>query len=135
MLDDASLSIVLVQQAAALGFAVLLVAMGEVVTGRALDIGSLTPQAWLAGAASGVLYYGLAFWFYLSGLRQVPASVAGSFITLVPVFGVAAGYIVGERLSPVQWLGAMVVVVAVAVVALAQGRTDSLDVQPETAQR
>jgi drug/metabolite transporter (DMT)-like permease len=51
------------------------------------------------------------------------------------VFGVAAGYIVGERLSPVQWLGAMVVVVAVAVVALAQGRTDSLDVQPETAQR
>lgn len=135
MLDDASLSIVLVQQAAALGFAVLLVALGEVVTGSALHIGSLTPQAWLAGAASGVLYYGLAFWFYLSGLRQVPASVAGSFITLVPVFGVAAGYIVGERLSLVQWLGAVVVVAAVAVVALRQGRTDSLDVKPESAQR
>ena len=134
MLDDASLSIVLVQQAAALGFAVLLVAVGEVVTGRALDIGSLTPQAWLAGAASGVLYYGLAFWFYLSGLRQVPASVAGSFITLVPVFGVAAGYVVGERLSPVQWLGAMIVVVAVAVVALRQSRADPLSAQPEAAQ-
>ena len=134
MVDNASPAIALVQQAAALGFAVLLVAVGEVVTGRALDIGSLTPQAWLAGAASGVLYYGLAFWFYLSGLRQVPASVAGSFITLVPVFGVAAGYVVGERLSPVQWLGAMIVVVAVAVVALRQSRADPLSAQPEAAQ-
>ncbi len=134
MLDDASLSIALVQQAAALGLAIMLVALREVITGNALDLGSLTPQTWLAGAASGVLYYGLAFWFYLSGLRQVPASVAGSFITLVPVFGVSAGYLVGERLSPVQWFGALIVVVAVAVVALRQGRTGPLDVQPETAQ-
>jgi len=43
--------------------------------------------ACLAAAASGVRYYGLAFWFYLTGLRQVSASVAGSLITLVPVFG------------------------------------------------
>jgi probable blue pigment (indigoidine) exporter len=118
LLDDASLSIVLVQQAAALGFAILLLAMGQLVTGDGLDVGSLTPQTWLAGAASGVLYYGLAFWFYLSGLRQVPASVAGSFITLVPVFGVSAGYIVGERFSAVQWFGAIIVIVAMAVVAL-----------------
>jgi probable blue pigment (indigoidine) exporter len=133
MLDDASLSIVLVQQAAALGFAILLAALGDVFTGKGLDIGSLTPRTWLAGAASGVLYYGLAFWFYLSGLRQVPAWVAGSFITLIPVFGVSAGYVVGERLFAVQWLGAVIVVAAIAVVALRQSGTDRLSAESETA--
>jgi probable blue pigment (indigoidine) exporter len=134
LLNDASLSIVLVQQAAALGFALVLLAMGPLVTGDGLDVGSLTPQTWVAGAASGVLYYGLAFWFYLSGLRQVPASVAGSFITLVPVFGVSAGYIVGERFSAVQWFGAIIVIVAMAVVALRQRRSDRLSADPGTVQ-
>lgn len=135
MLDDASLSIVLVQQAAALAFATLLAAFVEAAAGQRWDIGSLTAQTWLAGAASGVLYYGLAFWFYLAGLRRVPASVAGSFITLVPVFGVSGGYLVGERLSPVQWLGATLVILAVAVVALRQSKADPLNVQAATAQR
>jgi threonine/homoserine efflux transporter RhtA len=36
---------------------------------------------------------------------------------LIPVFGVAAGYLVGERLDPRQWLGALVIVAATAVIA------------------
>ena len=53
--------------------------------------------------------------FYLAGLRGVTASSAGLFINLVPVFGIAASYIVlGERLSPRRWVGAMVVIAAVA---------------------
>ncbi len=120
LLDDASLSVTLLQQAAALAFAIGLALLVQAVRGDAFDVGGLTPVAWLAAAASGVLYYGLAFWFYLAGLRRVPATVAGSFITLVPVFGVAAGYLVGERFTGRQWVGAVVVIVAVAVVALRQ---------------
>jgi threonine/homoserine efflux transporter RhtA len=41
----------------------------------------------------------------------------------VPVFGIAASYIVlGERLSPRQWAGAIVVIGAVGVAALLVGR-------------
>jgi probable blue pigment (indigoidine) exporter len=125
LLDDAALTVVLVQQAAALGFAVLLVTTAQAVTGDALDLTSLSAGQWLAAAGSGVLYYGLAFWLYLTGLRQVPASVAGSFITLVPVFGIAADYLAGERLTPRQWLGAAVVTLAITVIALSQSNPDA----------
>jgi probable blue pigment (indigoidine) exporter len=131
LLDDASLSIVLVQQAAALGFAILLLAAAEAATGDALHLTSLSAGQWFAAAGSGVLYYGLAFWLYLTGLRQVSASVAGSFITLVPVFGIAAGYLIGERLAPRQWLGAAVVVLAILVIALSQTDPDGDGVRTE----
>jgi drug/metabolite transporter (DMT)-like permease len=50
--------------------------------------------------------------------------VAGAFLPLIPVFGLAAGYLVGERLEPRQWIGAIVIVAATAVVCLLQvGRT------------
>jgi len=64
----------------------------------------------------------LAFWFYLAGLRHVRASVAGAFLPLVPVFGVAAGYLIGERLAGRQWVGAVVVVAATATMAFQQAR-------------
>ena len=65
----------------------------------------------------GILYYGLGFSFYVTGLRHLPASYAGAFLPLIPVFGVAAGYLVGERLEPRQWLGAIVIVAATAAIA------------------
>ncbi len=133
LLDDASVAVALVQQAAALAFAVLLVSVVQVGSGEGLDLTSLTPQMWLAAALSGVLYYGLAFWFYLAGLRQVSASVAGAFITLVPVFGVAAGHLVGERLDARQWLGAAIVVIAISLFATQQTAPDAVTAQPDRA--
>ncbi|MDQ4052798.1 MAG: DMT family transporter [Actinomycetota bacterium] len=130
LLDDASVSVALVQQAAALGFALVVLAGAQAVTGDELDLGSMGLADWLGATASGVLYYGLAFWFYLAGLRQVSAAVAGSFITLVPVFGVAGGYVVGERLTAWQWVGAAVVVAAVAVVAVRQRNGRDVAVAP-----
>jgi len=35
---------------------------------------------------------------------------------LIPVFGVAAATLLGDRLAPVQWVGAIVVVIAVGAV-------------------
>ncbi len=111
LLDDGSLEVVLVQQGAALCFAVVLV-------GAAWSVGITDPglpadlATWGLAAASGVVYYGLAFWFFVGGLRGVPASVAGSLLPLIPVFGIAAGYVVGDRLSSRQWIGAVLVVLA-----------------------
>lgn len=111
LLDDGSLEVVLVQQGAALCFAVVLVGIVW-----ALGITNLEMPAdlatWGLAVASGMVYYGLAFWFFIGGLRGVPASVAGSLFPLIPVFGIAAGYLVGDRLSDQQWMGAAMVVVA-----------------------
>jgi probable blue pigment (indigoidine) exporter len=117
MLDDSSLSVVLAQQVVALAFAVALASAVELVGGTGWNLAGLSAGAWLAAGASGVLYYGLGFSFYVAGLRHVPASYAGAFLPLIPVFGIAAGYLVGERLESRQWLGAVVIVAATGAIA------------------
>lgn len=118
--DDASLPVVLAQQAAALAFAVVLAGVVSAAGGVGWAFGDLTPRDWLGAAASGVLYYGAAFWLYLGALRDIPASVAGAFLPLIPVFGLAVAHLTGERLDPRQWMGAALVVGATAAVALRQ---------------
>lgn len=123
MLNDSSLNVVLAQQAAALVFAVTLASIVELTGGTGWDLAGLGAGAWLGAGASGILYYGLGFSFYIAGLRHLPASYAGAFLPLIPVFGLAAGYLVGERLEPRQWLGAVVIVAATAAIA-AKHRAD-----------
>jgi drug/metabolite transporter (DMT)-like permease len=120
LLDDSSLNVVLAQQAAALVFAVALATVVELAGGAGWDLGDHGAGVWSSAAASGVLYYGAGFWFFVTGLRRVPASVAGSFLPLIPVFGLAAGYLVGERLEPRQWVGAVVIVAATTAIAVRQ---------------
>jgi drug/metabolite transporter (DMT)-like permease len=68
----------------------------------------------MAGALSGFMYYGVAFWLYLTALRSVRATTAGLFLNLTPVFGIATAWIVlGERLAPMQWAGAAVIITSV----------------------
>ena len=113
LLDDSSLAVVLLQQLAALAFALVVASIAWAI-GTA-DLGLPADSAtWALAAASGMVYYGLAFWLFVGGLRGVPASIAGSFFPLIPVFGLAAGYVVGDRLTDRQWLGASLVVVATA---------------------
>lgn len=134
--DDAALSITLDQQTAALVFALVLAAVllladpGQLVGATAL--GDISTRAWLAAIISGLLYYALAFWFYLSALRHVEASIAGSFLTLVPVFGVAAAMVTGERLDIRQWVGAALVVGSVAVIASASRKPSTRPRNPAT---
>jgi probable blue pigment (indigoidine) exporter len=120
MLDDSSLNVVLAQQVAALAFALLLATFVTLAGRTGWDLGGLGIRTLAAAAASGVLYYGLGFLMFLTGLRLVTASYAGAFLPLIPVFGVAAGYLVGERLDLRQWVGAMVIVAATAAIALRQ---------------
>ena len=111
--SDATAPVVLSQQAHALAFA--LVVVGALwVAGGSVVPASVSGLGWASAIGSGVLYYALAYWFYLSALRDVPASLASASFYLVPVVGLAASYLVlGERLEPGQWAGVLVVTLAV----------------------
>ncbi|CAN5261398.1 hypothetical protein BH18ACT5_BH18ACT5_03860 [soil metagenome] len=44
----------------------------------------------------------------------MPATEAGTFLNLIPIFGVAASYVfLAERLSGRQWIGTVLIIVAV----------------------
>jgi drug/metabolite transporter (DMT)-like permease len=120
--SSSTLGVILLQQISALAFALVLLA-GAAVAGRAGDLGDVSATGWASALVSGSLYYGVAFWFWVRGLRTSSPAVAGLFINLVPVFGVAAAAVLlDERLIGRQWLGAVLVVGAVSVLAAAQSR-------------
>ncbi|MGZ4739048.1 MAG: DMT family transporter [Ilumatobacteraceae bacterium] len=122
LVDAATVMVVLVQQITALAFALVLLA-GSFLLGHPHSVASVSLTGWISALAAGVLYYGVAFWFYLAGLRRVSAGYAGMFINLVPVFGVAAGGVfLGERLTGRQWGGAGLILAAVAAVIALQAR-------------
>ncbi len=107
---------VTVQQSLALVAAVLTLLWGPAELSRLTLAGlQLIPlAAWGLAALSGVIYYGLAFWFYLGGLQRVSAGEAGFFINLVPIFALGGAYVLlGERLTPAQWVGCGLVLLAV----------------------
>jgi drug/metabolite transporter (DMT)-like permease len=116
LLDDSSLGVVLVQQIVALLFAVALV-VATTATGASTVGLPADASTWGLAAASGSVYYGLAFWLFVGGLRGVPASVAASLYPLIPVFGLVAAFVIGDRLTGQQWLGAALVVLATATAA------------------
>jgi probable blue pigment (indigoidine) exporter len=124
--EDDPVVVVVAQQAVACGFAAVVLAA----TGSAgfSGVGESPAAAWVWAVVSGLLYYGVAFWLYLTGLGQMSASAAGSFLPLVPVFGVAAAFLVGERLDARQWIGAAIVVASVAAVAFMQIRPNKVDI-------
>lgn len=120
LLDNSSLTVVLAQQLAAMLFAVLLATLAALAGGPAWDLPGHDIGIWAGAASSGVLYYGLGFAFFVTGLRRVPASYAGAFLPLIPVFGLAAGYLIGERLEPRQWIGAAIIVAMTTAIARAR---------------
>lgn len=119
--DSSTIAVVLVQQAAALGFAMVSM-VGWLALGDPSSFGTVSTAGWASAIASGVGYYGVAFCFYLAGLRRLPAAHAGVFINLVPVFGIAtSAALLGERLTGRQWAGALLVLGAVSGAALTLG--------------
>jgi drug/metabolite transporter (DMT)-like permease len=113
--SDSTFGVVLAQQVHALGFAALATA-GVAVAGWTILPQSLSAAGIASTIASGLLYYAFAYLFYLSALRSLPASVAGASFYLIPIFGVASAWLFGERLQPLQWIGAAIVVASVAAI-------------------
>jgi probable blue pigment (indigoidine) exporter len=114
---DSTVAVVVWQQVYALALALGLVVVAGVIGIRVLPV-VVTAAGAVGVVASGVIYYGLAYWFYLSALRHVPASLAAVSFYLIPVFGLATAFAFGDRLTLVQWVGALLVVGAVAAVAI-----------------
>lgn len=117
-----TLRVVAAQQAYALVFALMLL-VASALAGGSYWPTEVSLAGWASLIASGVLYYGLAYTFYLTGLRHVPASLASAVFYLIPVFGIAAGTVLGERLEPRQWVGAAIVIGAVALIAMQMARS------------
>jgi drug/metabolite transporter (DMT)-like permease len=105
--------VVVAQQGHALALALGLVLLVGFAGGTVMPT-DLTPLGLASAIGSGVLYYAGAYWFYLGALRHVPASFAAVSFYLIPIVGVAGGaLLLGERLDPRQWLGAVIVLAAI----------------------
>ena len=111
------LLLVTLQQTVALVWALLIWPV-ELFNSGITPLAVLTSNVWLWAVISGIVYYALAFWFYIIGLKDTSASVAGLFFNLIPIFAVGGAYLfLGERLAPVQWLGAALILAAVVAIA------------------
>lgn len=109
--SDATLGVVIAQQLWAItplaGFVLIGALAGSV------DLPT-AGAAWASAIGSGVLYYGIAFWAFLTGLRATSSTTAAASLTLIPVFGLAAGGVfLGEQVTVVRGVAAAVVVAAV----------------------
>lgn len=125
--SDSTFGVVLAQQVHALGLAVVvLVALAA--AGQPVLPQGLTAAGLASAVGSGLLYYAFAYSFYLSALRTVRASIAASSFYLVPVFGLVGGWLIGERLLPLQWLGAIVVVASVLLITVRAARPSEAEV-------
>jgi DME family drug/metabolite transporter len=78
------------------------------------DFSHKTPTAWAALAFLGLVSTWLAYLFYSAGLRRVEATRAATVATVEPVVAAVAAFAMwGERLSPVGYACAAVVLLGV----------------------
>ncbi len=107
------LSALIAQQAVAVLLAVGMVAIFDV---RSLALQHVAMRGWVLAVASGIVQYACAFWFYLWALKGLSASVAGLYLSLIPVFGLLVAIpVLGDRLTTLQWLGAALIIGSVMV--------------------
>ncbi|MDR0444259.1 MAG: DMT family transporter [Treponema sp.] len=62
----------------------------------------------------GIFCSAFGYWFYVQALETLGVSVCAIFINLIPVVTVVAGFfMMGDRLTLLQWLGAALVIAGV----------------------
>jgi drug/metabolite transporter (DMT)-like permease len=102
---------------------VILLAVGAAL-GERLDVGVVTPSAWVAWAYISVVVTLGAFSAYAFALASLPVSTVATYAYVNPVIAVALGAVVaGERFTGLQLVGAAVVVLAVVLVVTAERPT------------
>ena len=94
---------------------VLAVWQAELLRNASQNLLTISPTVWGWAMLSGIVYYALGFWLYITGLKNTSASLAGFFMNLLPVFGIAGAYVfLGERLTTIQRVGAILILFSVA---------------------
>ncbi|MDR0497576.1 MAG: DMT family transporter [Treponema sp.] len=72
----------------------------------------------------GIFCSALGYWLYSLALRDLGVGTASLFINCIPVVSAIGGFfILGERLQPLQWLGAALVLAGVYLAMAASGIT------------
>jgi len=76
-------------------------------------------ETWFVVISSGIIQYGIAFSLYMYALSRISANLAGSFLNLIPVFGLSIAFVtLGETLSLIQLAGAAITIVALTLINL-----------------
>jgi len=108
-----------VQQSAAWVFSVVAVIVAVLFEVHPLDLNLVTGDIIFTVILSGLLQFALPFWLYLLALRHMRASMTALFLPLIPLSGVITAYfLLGETLNTGQWLGALLIILAVLVSSL-----------------
>jgi len=129
-LVDGTLPVVFLQQASALAFAVVVLVIAHGRSGATLNA---TASEVVSAIVSGALYYGVAFLLYVAALRRTSASRAGIFLTLIPVFGLLFSVLLlGEALDAAQFLGSVVVIGSMAVLARRSASLSATQAEPQS---
>lgn len=75
-----------------------------------MPLAHVSPRAWIALAASGVLCTAATTLLWNWGIHHVPASRAGVFLNIEPALGSVLGVkLLGEHLGPYAWLGGLLI--------------------------
>ena len=91
-------------------------------------ISRVSPAAWLALAASGILCTAVTTLLWNWGIHHVPASRAGVFLNIEPALGSILGVeLLGDKLGPFAWVGGGLILAA-AVTLTARGHDFDLEV-------
>jgi drug/metabolite transporter (DMT)-like permease len=78
---------------------------------------ALDLRGWLAFAFLAIFMYGLSMVLFFYVLQHLPVTVASASLYLVPVFGILlAASFLGERLTPVAFVGTAVVLLSTIVI-------------------
>jgi len=68
-----------------------------------------TPQSWAFALTLGLLCTGLAYAFYNASMKVLSASVVGLLLSMEVVYGLLGGRIIGDNLTPLQWLATVLI--------------------------
>ncbi len=94
--------------------------MGFSVFTKPLSLPGLT-SAWLPVLYAGLFSIGIGFTLQAVGQKNAPASDAALILSLESVFAAIGGYfILGETLSPIQILGAVIIFISISIAQLLQ---------------
>ncbi len=113
--------------------AILMAPIGGPVLWRSGAIGA---EDVLVIAYVGVVTAGLAYWLFAAGVAVLGAAAAVTISLLEPVGGVVLAVLfLGEGQSPMQWLGIVLLIVCVPVMAYTPKKVANIPAPPEPAHR